>query len=165
MSKYSEQTQNPFSELQESHERMITLTASMHKIVKTLQEGHAQLSNASEETNKRLNQFEVKAREKVEEVTKKKNSCHHCGSTDHYANNCEKAKKKVYAIEKVPEEESPTENSEPESMGDAIREKSDEDQDQREVYLVEYQKETPLGIQDIQIEAGQPQDTSNKKLF
>ncbi|MBW0582971.1 hypothetical protein O181_122686 [Austropuccinia psidii MF-1] len=33
---------------------MKTLTASMEKIVKTLQEGHAPLSKASEETNKRL---------------------------------------------------------------------------------------------------------------
>ncbi|MBW0534883.1 hypothetical protein O181_074598 [Austropuccinia psidii MF-1] len=33
----------------------------MDKIIKTLQEGHAQLSQASEETNKRLNQaFEEK---------------------------------------------------------------------------------------------------------
>ncbi|MBW0470673.1 hypothetical protein O181_010388 [Austropuccinia psidii MF-1] len=39
-----------------------------------------------------------KPRERVEEVTKKKNSCHNFGSTDHYANNCPKAKKKVYAI-------------------------------------------------------------------
>ncbi|MBW0501364.1 hypothetical protein O181_041079 [Austropuccinia psidii MF-1] len=30
-------------------------TASMDKIVKTLQEGHAQLSKASEETNRRVN--------------------------------------------------------------------------------------------------------------
>ncbi|MBW0474995.1 hypothetical protein O181_014710 [Austropuccinia psidii MF-1] len=36
--------------------------------------------------------------ERVAEVIKKKNSCHNCGSTDHYANNCPKAKKKVYAI-------------------------------------------------------------------
>ncbi|MBW0506158.1 hypothetical protein O181_045873 [Austropuccinia psidii MF-1] len=35
---------------------MKPLTASMEKIFKTLQEGHAQLSKASEETNKRLNQ-------------------------------------------------------------------------------------------------------------
>ncbi|MBW0494611.1 hypothetical protein O181_034326 [Austropuccinia psidii MF-1] len=34
---------------------MKKLTASMDKIVKTLQEGHAQLRKASEETNKRLN--------------------------------------------------------------------------------------------------------------
>ncbi|MBW0559896.1 hypothetical protein O181_099611 [Austropuccinia psidii MF-1] len=34
---------------------MKELTASMDKIVKTHQEGHAQLSNATEETNKRLN--------------------------------------------------------------------------------------------------------------
>ncbi|MBW0572249.1 hypothetical protein O181_111964 [Austropuccinia psidii MF-1] len=33
---------------------MKKLTASMDKIVKTLQEGHAELSKASEETNKRL---------------------------------------------------------------------------------------------------------------
>ncbi|MBW0500587.1 hypothetical protein O181_040302 [Austropuccinia psidii MF-1] len=34
---------------------MKRLTASMDKIVKTLQEGHAQWSKASEESNKRLN--------------------------------------------------------------------------------------------------------------
>ncbi|MBW0467057.1 hypothetical protein O181_006772 [Austropuccinia psidii MF-1] len=34
---------------------MKTLPASMDKIVKTLQEEHAQLSNASEESNKRMN--------------------------------------------------------------------------------------------------------------
>ncbi|MBW0480224.1 hypothetical protein O181_019939 [Austropuccinia psidii MF-1] len=37
------------------NERMKKLTASMDKIVKTLQEGHAQLSKSSEETNKKLN--------------------------------------------------------------------------------------------------------------
>ncbi|MBW0544135.1 hypothetical protein O181_083850, partial [Austropuccinia psidii MF-1] len=55
MSQFSEQTQKQFSELEASHGRMKTLTASMVKIVKLLQEGHAQLSKASEETNKRLN--------------------------------------------------------------------------------------------------------------
>ncbi|MBW0530311.1 hypothetical protein O181_070026 [Austropuccinia psidii MF-1] len=43
-------------------------------------------------------EFKDKPRERVEKVAKKKNSCHNCGSTDHYANNCPKAKKKVYAI-------------------------------------------------------------------
>ncbi|MBW0587639.1 hypothetical protein O181_127354 [Austropuccinia psidii MF-1] len=90
-----------------------------------------------------------KTRERVAEVTKKKNSCHNCGSTDHYDNNFPKAKKKVYAIEEVPEEESPTEDSESESMGDAIREQSDEEQDPRKEFLVEYQEETELDIQDI----------------
>ncbi|MBW0526882.1 hypothetical protein O181_066597 [Austropuccinia psidii MF-1] len=66
-----------------------------------------------------------KRRERVAEVTKKKNSCHNCGSTDHHASKCPKAKKKVYAIEKAPEEESPTEDSESDFMGDAIREQSD----------------------------------------
>ncbi|MBW0531661.1 hypothetical protein O181_071376 [Austropuccinia psidii MF-1] len=55
MSQYSEQTQKQFSELEASHEGMKKLATSMDKIVKTLQEGHAQLSKASEETNKRLN--------------------------------------------------------------------------------------------------------------
>ncbi|MBW0499761.1 hypothetical protein O181_039476 [Austropuccinia psidii MF-1] len=56
-------------------------------------------------------EIKEKPRERVAEVTKKKNSCDNCGSTDHYANNCPKEKKKVYTIEKVPEEESPTEDS------------------------------------------------------
>ncbi|MBW0487039.1 hypothetical protein O181_026754 [Austropuccinia psidii MF-1] len=55
MSQYSEKTQKKFSELEASNERMKELTASMEKTFKTLQEGHAQFSKASEETNKRLN--------------------------------------------------------------------------------------------------------------
>ncbi|MBW0525817.1 hypothetical protein O181_065532 [Austropuccinia psidii MF-1] len=55
MSQYAEQTQKQFAELEASHGRMKKLTASMDNIVKTLQEGHAQLRKASEETNKRLN--------------------------------------------------------------------------------------------------------------
>ncbi|MBW0485729.1 hypothetical protein O181_025444 [Austropuccinia psidii MF-1] len=78
--------------------------------------------------------------ERVAEVTMKKNSCHNCVSTGHCANNCPNAKKKVYAIEKVPEEESPTEDSESDSMGDAIREQSDEHQDPREEFLVDYKR-------------------------
>ncbi|MBW0483302.1 hypothetical protein O181_023017 [Austropuccinia psidii MF-1] len=74
------------------------------------------------------------------------------------------AKKRVYAIEKVPEEESPTEDSESDSMGDAIREQYNEEQDPREKFIVEYQEETPLEIQDIQLEAGMPQDTVNHNL-
>ncbi|MBW0581733.1 hypothetical protein O181_121448 [Austropuccinia psidii MF-1] len=49
-------------------------------------------------------------------------------------------------------------------MGDAIREQCDDEQDQREEFLVEYQEETPLEIQVIQLEAGMPQDTENKNL-
>ncbi|MBW0465931.1 hypothetical protein O181_005646 [Austropuccinia psidii MF-1] len=56
MSQFAEKTQEQFAELQESHERMKKSTASMDKIVKTPQEGHAQFIKASEETNKRLNQ-------------------------------------------------------------------------------------------------------------
>ncbi|MBW0526235.1 hypothetical protein O181_065950 [Austropuccinia psidii MF-1] len=98
------------------------------------------------------------------EVTKNKNTCHNCGSTDHYANNCPKEKKKVYAIKKAPEEESPTEDSESESMGGAIREQYDDDQDPREEFLMEYQEKTQIEIKDIQLEAGIPQDTANKSL-
>ncbi|MBW0559114.1 hypothetical protein O181_098829 [Austropuccinia psidii MF-1] len=49
-------------------------------------------------------------------------------------------------------------------MGDAIREQSDEDQDPREEFLVEYQEENPIEIQDIQLEAGISQDTANKNF-
>ncbi|MBW0570683.1 hypothetical protein O181_110398 [Austropuccinia psidii MF-1] len=55
MSQYGEQSEKKFTELKASHERIKELQASMEKIVKNLQEGHAQLSKASEETNKRLN--------------------------------------------------------------------------------------------------------------
>ncbi|MBW0552608.1 hypothetical protein O181_092323 [Austropuccinia psidii MF-1] len=109
-------------------------------------------------------EFKDKPKERVAEVSKKKISCHNCGSTDHYANNCPKAKIKVYAIENVSEEESPTEDSESDSMGDAIRGPPDDDQDPREEFLVEYQEEAPLEIQDIQLEAGMPHDTANKNL-
>ncbi|MBW0468188.1 hypothetical protein O181_007903 [Austropuccinia psidii MF-1] len=109
---------------------------------------------------------DVKDKHKVKlaEVTKKKNTCHNCGSTDHYSNNCPKAKKKVYAIEQIPDEESPTEDSESDSMGDSIREQSDDDQYPREEFLVKYQEETKIEIQYTQLEAGMPQDTANKKL-
>ncbi|MBW0565458.1 hypothetical protein O181_105173 [Austropuccinia psidii MF-1] len=73
---------------------------------------------------------------------------------DHYPNNCPKARKRVYAIEKVPEEELQKEDSDSDSMGDAIREQSHEEKDPREELLVEYQEESPLEIQDIQFEAG-----------
>ncbi|MBW0504823.1 hypothetical protein O181_044538 [Austropuccinia psidii MF-1] len=49
-------------------------------------------------------------------------------------------------------------------MGDAIREKSDEAQDPRGEFIVEYQEETPLEIQDIQLEAGVQQDTAKKNF-
>ncbi|MBW0546852.1 hypothetical protein O181_086567 [Austropuccinia psidii MF-1] len=109
-------------------------------------------------------EFMDKPKERVTEVTKKKNSRHYCCSADHYSKNCPKAKKKVYAIEKVPEEESPTEDSESDCMADAIREQSDEEKDPREEFLVEYQEKTSLEIQDIQLEEDMPQDTANKNL-
>ncbi|MBW0531815.1 hypothetical protein O181_071530 [Austropuccinia psidii MF-1] len=109
-------------------------------------------------------EFKVKPRERVAEVAKKKNACHNCGSTENYSNNCPKEKSKVYAIEKVPEEGSPTEDSESDAMGDAIREQSDKEQDPREEFLMKYQEETPLETLDRQLEAGMPQDTENKNL-
>ncbi|MBW0481951.1 hypothetical protein O181_021666 [Austropuccinia psidii MF-1] len=82
-------------------------------------------------------ELKEKPKERVAEVAKKRNSCHNCVSTDQYANNCPKGKKKVYPIEKVPEEESPREDSESDSMADAIRNLLDDDQDQKEEFLVE----------------------------
>ncbi|MBW0497333.1 hypothetical protein O181_037048 [Austropuccinia psidii MF-1] len=109
-------------------------------------------------------EFKDKPKERVAGVAKKRNFCHNCGSTDHYSNNYQKAKKKFYAIEKVPEEESPTEDSESDSMGNAIREPSYDDQDPREEFLVEYQGKNPLEIEDIWLGAGMPRDTANKHL-
>ncbi|MBW0539524.1 hypothetical protein O181_079239 [Austropuccinia psidii MF-1] len=105
-----------------------------------------------------------KPKKRVAEMTKKENSFHNGGSTNHYSNNCPKAKKKVYYIEQVPEEESPTEDSESDSMGDAIGEHSNNDQDPKEEFLVQYQEETQLEVHDIQLEAGMPQETENKNL-
>ncbi|MBW0469115.1 hypothetical protein O181_008830 [Austropuccinia psidii MF-1] len=82
-------------------------------------------------------------KERMAEVTKKKNSFHTCGSTDHYASNFPKERKKVYAIEQVPED------SESYSMVDAIIEHSDDDQDPKEGFVLEYQEETQLEIQDV----------------
>ncbi|MBW0583834.1 hypothetical protein O181_123549 [Austropuccinia psidii MF-1] len=45
-------------------------------------------------------EFKDKPRERVAEVAKKKTSCHNCGSTDHYANNCPKAKKTSMPLRK-----------------------------------------------------------------
>ncbi|MBW0484040.1 hypothetical protein O181_023755 [Austropuccinia psidii MF-1] len=83
------------------------------------------------QTPYKMVELKDKLKEIVAKVTKKKNSCHNCGSTDNYANNCPKAKKEFYAIEQVPED------SESDSMGDAIREKSDEDQDPREEFVAD----------------------------
>ncbi|MBW0532314.1 hypothetical protein O181_072029 [Austropuccinia psidii MF-1] len=160
MSQFAEQTQNQFSELQGSYERMKKLTASIEKIVKTLPEGLAQLRKASEETIKRLNQvFEEQHHTKRDRDFLDQDINKH-----HYANDCTKAKKKAYAIEKVPEEEFPTEDSKSDSMGDAIREEYDEEKDPREEFLVEYQEETLIEIMHIQLEAGMPQDTANQNL-
>ncbi|MBW0577100.1 hypothetical protein O181_116815 [Austropuccinia psidii MF-1] len=73
-------------------------------------------------------------------------------------------KKTDYSSQKVPEEGSPTEDSKSDSMGHENREQSDEEQDPREEFLVEYQEETPLEIQEIHLESGMPQDTANKNL-
>ncbi|MBW0582811.1 hypothetical protein O181_122526 [Austropuccinia psidii MF-1] len=55
MCQYAERSAKQFAELEAGHESMRKLQASMEQIVKNLQEGHAQLSKASEKTNRRLN--------------------------------------------------------------------------------------------------------------
>ncbi|MBW0522773.1 hypothetical protein O181_062488 [Austropuccinia psidii MF-1] len=49
-------------------------------------------------------------------------------------------------------------------MGYSIREKCDEDQDPEEEFLVVYQEEIQLEIQNIKFEEGLQQETENKKL-
>ncbi|MBW0472287.1 hypothetical protein O181_012002 [Austropuccinia psidii MF-1] len=79
--------------------------------------------------------------------------CNQNCTLDDIANTLQDAKKKFYAIAKVPEEEYPTEDSESDSVGDAIRDQYDDYQVSREELLVEYQEEKPQEIQDIQLEA------------
>ncbi|MBW0479835.1 hypothetical protein O181_019550 [Austropuccinia psidii MF-1] len=131
---------------------------------KNIQKHFQYKSSSFKEKQPFMVDFKDEPKERVAEVTKKKNSCHNCESTDNYANNCPKAKKKLYAIEKGPEEEPSTEYSDLESMGDAIREPSDDVQDLTEEFLVVYQEETQLEIQEIQLEPIMPQDTPNKNL-
>ncbi|MBW0484428.1 hypothetical protein O181_024143 [Austropuccinia psidii MF-1] len=69
---------------------------------------------------------------------------------------------KFYAIENIPEAEFPSKDSESDLMGDACREQSDVEKDQREELLLEYQEETPLEIQEIQLEAGMPHNNAKK---
>ncbi|MBW0533124.1 hypothetical protein O181_072839 [Austropuccinia psidii MF-1] len=49
-------------------------------------------------------------------------------------------------------------------MNDSIREISDDGQDPMEEFLVGYQEEKQIEIQDIQLEQGLPQDIANKNL-
>ncbi|MBW0475036.1 hypothetical protein O181_014751 [Austropuccinia psidii MF-1] len=122
------------------------------------------ISSFKEKKHFRVN-FKDKPKERVPEVTKMKNSCQNCGSTENHADNCPKEMIKVYSIEKVPEEKPSIEDSYSDSMGDSMCKPSDDDQDPKEQFLVEYQEETQLGIQDIQLEAGMPQETANKSLW
>ncbi|MBW0488742.1 hypothetical protein O181_028457 [Austropuccinia psidii MF-1] len=50
-------------------------------------------------------------------------------------------------------------------MGNVIRENSDDNQNPIKQFLVDYQEETQLEIQEINLEAGLPQETSNRSLF
>ncbi|MBW0481622.1 hypothetical protein O181_021337 [Austropuccinia psidii MF-1] len=52
ISQFAEKTQKQFAKIQEIHERMKTLTASMDKIVKSLQVGYAQLSKVRRDQQK-----------------------------------------------------------------------------------------------------------------
>ncbi|MBW0526107.1 hypothetical protein O181_065822 [Austropuccinia psidii MF-1] len=77
-----------------------------------------------------------KPKEKREDVTNKKKACHNCGSTGHYAKKSQKEKKDIYAIEKVPDEETQEEDSASQLMGYSIGEISDYDKDPIEEFLV-----------------------------
>ncbi|MBW0465610.1 hypothetical protein O181_005325 [Austropuccinia psidii MF-1] len=109
-------------------------------------------------------EFKNKPRERMAEVAKKKKFFSQLWFNRPLCQQLSKGKEKGYSIEKVSGEESPQEYYDPDSMGDAIREPCDDDQDPREELLVEDQEETPPEIQDIQLEAGMPPDTANKSL-
>ncbi|MBW0511755.1 hypothetical protein O181_051470 [Austropuccinia psidii MF-1] len=128
-------TQMP-GELEQAVKFRLNQSRTLYEIANTLQDlrkraNIGKYSQFKSSSFKEKQPFRVdlkdKPKEKMAEVTKKKNTCQNHGSKDHYANKCPKAKNKVYAIEKGPEEESATEDSESDSMGDAIREQSDDE--------------------------------------
>ncbi|MBW0471835.1 hypothetical protein O181_011550 [Austropuccinia psidii MF-1] len=96
-------------------------------------------------------------------VTKRKNSCHNCGSTDHYSKSFKKEKKRSMPFKKT-QRKNLKERILSLTMVDAIRESSNGDQYPILEFFVEYQEETQLEIQDIQLEEGLLQDTANKNL-
>ncbi|MBW0564626.1 hypothetical protein O181_104341 [Austropuccinia psidii MF-1] len=55
MFQYADQSEKQFAEFEAGQERVRKTQASLEQIVKNIQEGNAQLSKDSEETNKRLN--------------------------------------------------------------------------------------------------------------
>ncbi|MBW0461994.1 hypothetical protein O181_001709 [Austropuccinia psidii MF-1] len=161
MSQFAEKTQKSILRTPRKTHNIANTLQDVRKITNIGKYSQYKSSSFKEKQTLRVD-FKDKPKERVAEVTKKKKCCHNCGSKEHPANSCSKAKKKVYAIEKVPEEESSTEDSELDSMGDSIREQSDEDQAPREELLGEYQEETQLEIQEVQLEAGMPQYTAKK---
>ncbi|MBW0483671.1 hypothetical protein O181_023386 [Austropuccinia psidii MF-1] len=85
--------------------------------------------NSSEEKKPSRFDNKDKPKEKISDLTKNKKICHIYGSTDHYSNKYPSAKKKIYATENVQEEGTQEQDSKSGSMGDAIRQFSDDDQD------------------------------------
>ena len=76
-----------------------------------------------------------------EEAPRRRNTCHNCGSPDHYANNCPKGKKKIFAIEEESVEEHMEYKSDSDSMGNGLRQDSDSGSEPIEQYLLEYEDE------------------------
>ncbi|MBW0472995.1 hypothetical protein O181_012710 [Austropuccinia psidii MF-1] len=109
MSNHKLLTQMP-GELEHAVKFRCNQTCTLDEIENTLQDvrkrtdmgKHFQFENSSfKEKQPFMVDFEDKLKEKKAQLTNKKNTCHNCGSTGHYSNNCPKDKKKFYAIEQV----------------------------------------------------------------
>ncbi|MBW0529680.1 hypothetical protein O181_069395 [Austropuccinia psidii MF-1] len=74
------------------------------------------------------------------------------------------ANKNIYDIKELPREEPQTENYDSDSMGKSLRKDSEEEQDLIEEHMVEYQDEPQIEVQDIELEEGMKQETTNKSL-
>ncbi|MBW0465801.1 hypothetical protein O181_005516 [Austropuccinia psidii MF-1] len=81
---------------------------------------------------------------------------------DPYSNSFSNSNKNSYVIQDVPGEETQTEDYDSDSMGNAIKERPWDKIELIEEYLVDYQKETQIEIQEIQLEEGLPKETTNK---
>ncbi|MBW0578747.1 hypothetical protein O181_118462 [Austropuccinia psidii MF-1] len=76
----------------------------------------------------------------------------------------QRQRKKFYSIEQVPEEESPKEDSESDSMVISIREHSDDYKEPREELLVEYQEEKKTRNPGYTVESRSPTRYCKQKL-
>ncbi|MBW0509359.1 hypothetical protein O181_049074 [Austropuccinia psidii MF-1] len=112
------------------------------------------------------NKPEVKETYKDRGIEARKNKVvyHNCVAKDHYANNFTETKEKIYEIDEGSEEEPVGKRSDSDRIRNGIREDPQSESQQIEAYIMECNEENSLDIQDIELNSGMPQVTSEKEL-